>query len=164
MIHYALICSEGHRFDGWFLSSDAFESQRAAHQLSCPECGSVHVDRSLMAPAVRTTARTAEPADPREMPRQTEPPPPPPVPEPHHMALTEPQMAELRAASETLRRIIREEATDVGQRFPEEARRIHYGETEERPIYGKASPDEARDLLEEGIDILPLPQRLVGSN
>jgi len=130
-----LICPAEHRFEGWFASQEAFEQQNAAGMVSCPNCGATHIRRLPSAPhlARATTPAPAPKAEPAA----------PPV-----------AIAKLIEA-------IREHAAkseDVGNRFPEEARRIHYGDAEERAIRGQASPQEALDLLEEGISVLPVPQ------
>lgn len=172
MIHYTLCCNNGHRFDGWFQSSDAFETQRAGGQLVCPHCGSVEVDRALMAPAVRT--RAAPESAPRCEPSDEAPAKPgvdgeviPPQPErrpAQPVVLTDEQTTQLRAAAEAFRQAIQEHATNVGKQFPEEARRIHYGEADERAIYGQASLDDVEELLDEGIEVMPLPGLVGGSN
>lgn len=159
MIHYALRCANAHDFDGWFASSGAFETQCQAGHLVCPFCGSDEVARALMAPAVRTgtpapSAGEGEPQDapergaPSQEPVATTPTLPPMAPSDH---------AALMDAVRALRQKIVEHGTDVGSRFPEEARRIHYGEAEPRGIYGQAELEEARALIEEGIDVIALP-------
>ena len=153
MIHYALQCGRGHGFDGWFASSTAFETQRGNGTLDCPVCGTHDVSRALMAPAVRT--RTAAPALDTATPAAT-------ADEgaaatPTHAAVTEADRKAFIEAMRALRKSVVENGTDVGTAFPEEARRIHYGEAEPRDIYGHAEADEARALIDEGIRILPLP-------
>ncbi len=135
MIRYDLICDAGHDFDAWFSGSADFDSQRQRGFLSCPVCGSAHVSKTLMAPSV-TTGRQKEAIQ--------------------SLVTGEAQkqvMAKLRETVAT----IRANAEDVGARFPEEARKIHYGEAEQRGIIGEAKPDEALALLEEGIEIAALP-------
>ncbi|THK35290.1 DUF1178 family protein [Ensifer sp. MPMI2T] len=135
MIRYNLSCDNGHDFEGWFASSDDFDSQVERHLVACPTCGSHSVSKLLMAPAV-STARKKEATRALVMDR---------------------------AQKETIAKIrelvdsIRENAEDVGERFPEEARKVHYGEAEQRGLIGKASAEEAIALLEEGIEIAPLP-------
>lgn len=160
MIHYSLQCGRGHSFDGWFASSEAFEAQSERGVLECPMCGTPDVSRALMAPAVRTQPGEAMPL---EVPAESAPPdsapqPPATASAPTHAALTEADRQKFVEAMRTLRKAVIEQGTDVGTDFPEEARRIHYGEAEPRGIYGKAEVDEARELIEEGIKILPLPQ------
>ena len=159
MIHYALQCTQGHAFDGWFGSSDAFEAQRASGALTCPLCGTTEVERALMAPAVRTRAPATAAAD--ETPSATDDVPatdtPATTPPPTHAAVTDSEHRQFVEAVRALRDAVVKNGTDVGTNFAEEARRIHYGEAEPRGIYGKAEVDEARALVEEGIKILPLP-------
>lgn len=156
MIRYALRCANGHDFDGWFASSEAFETQLETGDLACPMCGAEDVARALMAPAVRTgapaPASSEEPAASPEpaAPAATSPPAPPQtLRSAEHKALIE--------AVRLFREKVVEHGTDVGTRFPEEARRIHYGEAEPRGIYGQAKVEEAQALVEEGIDIIALP-------
>jgi hypothetical protein len=140
VIRYALACGEGHAFEGWFGGSNAFDEQRAAGGISCPVCGSADVDKALMAPAVAGTKRAAGGGEA-----------PIPVAAPH--ALPEELVTMLRK----LRRHVTENADYVGDRFAEEARRIHYEEAEARGIYGEATREEAVALSEEGIEFHPLP-------
>ncbi len=151
MIHYQLRCEDGHDFDGWFASSSAFEGQRQRNLVDCPTCGSTAVERALMAPAVRT--RGPAPAPEAAAPAESE--------TASQDAVTAPTEApgpeDFAAMVRAFRKAVREHGVDVGRAFPEEARRIHYGEAEPRGIYGAANAEETRALLEEGIDILPLP-------
>lgn len=135
MIHYSLSCDNAHTFEGWFRSSEDFDSQVARRLVSCPVCQSVSVTKGLMAPSV-ATARAREQ-------RQTM------VMESAHREA----MAKLRAMVAE----IRANAEDVGDRFADEARKIHYGEADVRGIIGQTTPGEAHALLEEGIEIAPLP-------
>jgi hypothetical protein len=143
LIAYSLVCERGHQFEGWFQSSVAYDDQSAAGSIACPICGDRRIAKGIMAPAVRTsvTKRKGRP-DPN--------PAPPPMP-----ANADPSKVQQFMAG--FRKYVQENADYVGPRFPEEARKIHYREVEERQIYGEATPDEARDLLEEGIDIAALP-------
>ncbi|MBH0237354.1 DUF1178 family protein [Methylobrevis albus] len=150
MIRYALACAEGHGFDGWFRSSDDFDRQRARGLLSCAHCGSPKVEKALMAPSVRVYDDDRPATMPVPMPVAG-----PAVPAP--VAMPDPRQAELIAAMRELKQKLIAEAENVGGNFPEEARKIHYGEAPERGIYGAASADEAKALIEEGIGILPLP-------
>ncbi|WP_420393101.1 DUF1178 family protein [Acuticoccus sp.] len=157
MIRYALRCPDDHRFEGWFGSSTAFDRQRASAQLACPVCGSSEVDRALMAPAVVGPAR-AHAVEADDAPTADAPAPPlasdgPPA----TVALLDEKAQKLRALLRSVREAAKAHGVDVGRRFPDEARRMHYGETEHRGIYGEADLHEARALLEEGIDIIPLP-------
>ncbi len=137
MIRYELQCDGGHGFDGWFRDSGTYERQAEAGMLSCPRCGSTGVAKALMAPHV---ARS------RPQPQAEAPAPRP-----------DPRAEAVMALFRRIRHEIAAGAEYVGERFPEEARRIHYEETEPRGIYGEASPEEAKSLLEEGIEVVPLP-------
>jgi len=152
MIHYQLRCAQGHSFESWFQSSSAYETQEKRKLVSCPSCGSTKVERAIMAPQIVTKKRresgtSASPA-PAVATEVTA-----PAPTPLLMA----QERELRAKLKELRDHIVKNADNVGERFPAEARKMHYGDIEHRPIYGEASPDEARALIDEGVDVTPLP-------
>lgn len=136
MIRYALICNAGHEFESWFRDSDSFDHQVKRGQVACPSCHSTRIGKQIMAPAV--TTRKEEAGGPVVMS---------PGPD-----------AEIRQMLRALRAHVEAHAEPVGNRFTEEARRIHAGEAEERPIYGTASLADARALHEEGIDVLPLPE------
>lgn len=164
-----LRCSFGHHFEGWFASQDDFQSQLDHSQLECPMCGDKSVQRLPSAPHVVTSSSRAlapsqgsaassrgaaaggMPAVPATLP---EPPAPPPGVDPAAF-----QSAMLRAVQHIITH-----TDDVGPRFAEEARRMHYGETDERPIRGQATSDEAKALHEEGIDVMafPMPAALKG--
>lgn len=151
MIHYALNCERGHAFESWFQNSAAYDKQTKRGLISCPVCGSVKVEKAIMAPRLaRTDAAPAPPA-----PTPSPPAPMPPGKGP--VAMMSPPERELRRKLKELRDHITKNASYVGPRFPEEARKIHYGETEHRSIYGEASPEEAKQLHEEGIEFHPLP-------
>jgi len=150
MIHYNLRCDQGHAFESWFQSSSAYETQEKRKLVSCPVCGSNRVERAIMAPRIankkaREETTTPVPAPATEMTS--------PAPTPLLMA----QERELRAKLKELRDHIVKNADNVGERFPNEARKMHYGEIEHRPIYGEASPNEAKSLIEEGVEVMPLP-------
>jgi hypothetical protein len=150
MIHYNLRCKRGHTFESWFQSSAAYEAQEKRKLVSCPICGSAEVERAIMAPQIVSKKR-------RE---STVPAPPPPSTEvaaPTSTPLLMAQERELRAKLKELRDHIVKSADNVGERFPVEARKMHYGDIEHRPIYGEASPDEARALIDEGVEVTPLP-------
>jgi hypothetical protein len=131
MIVYNLRCQGSHEFEGWFKDSSAFDAQAEGGKLVCPVCNSRKVEKAIMAPALSGTKKTAI-ASPDEL-------------------------RKMRQFMTGLRKYVQANAEYVGPKFAEEARKIHYGETEERQIYGEATPDEARDLVEEGIDIAALP-------
>ncbi len=135
MIRYSLACDNGHEFEGWFSSSDDYDRQKQMGLVACPSCNSLNVGKSLMAPSVSTSRKKEE----------------------TRAFVLE---AAQKEALERLKQVvaeIRANADDVGDRFAEEARKIHYGETEARGIVGQASHDDARALLEEGIEIAALP-------
>ena len=149
MIHYTLRCDRGHAFESWFQSSSAYESQEKRKLVNCPVCGSVKVERAIMAPQIvskkgrdSVLPAPAAAAD---------------VPTPGSTPLLMAQERELRAKLRELRDHIVKNSDNVGESFPTEARKMHYGDIEHRPIYGEASPDEARALIEEGVEVAPLP-------
>ena len=147
MIHYNLRCELGHAFESWFQNSSAYEDQEKRKLVSCPVCGSSEVERAIMAPRIVSGKG-----------RETAPPPPAPAADPP--ASTQLMMAqerELRAKLKELRDHIVKNADNVGEKFPTEARKMHYGDIEHRPIYGEASPEEARSLIDEGVEVTPLP-------
>ncbi len=157
MIHYTLNCDTGHTFDSWFQNSAAFDKQAKRNLIACPICGSVKVEKAIMAPRLsRSDDAPARPALPSPTPQAPTPPSPiPPVK--GQVAMMSPPQRELRQKLQELRDHITKNASYVGSRFPEEARKIHYGETEHRSIYGEASPEEAKQLHDEGIEFHPLP-------
>mgnify|MGYP001828520137 FL=1 len=135
MIRFDLICDEQHGFEAWFSSNDDFDQQNAQGLVNCPQCGSSKVEKALMTPSV-STSRNKQAAT--------------------QLAMNNAQQAamdQLRQAVKT----IRENSEDVGERFPEEARKIHYGVSEERGIIGQAKRDEVISLVDEGVSIAPLP-------
>lgn len=159
MIRYALACDQAHEFESWFASSDAYETLRRQGLAACPVCGSGKVEKRIMAPRVaRTDLASAPPSPAAEAPR----------PEaardeavgqeaPLPVALLSERERAVRAMIRAVREHVVRTADDVGAAFPDEARRMHDGEIEHRPIYGEASPAEARALVEDGIPIQPLP-------
>ena len=151
MIRYALACNKAHPFESWFPSSEAFDAQRAQGLVTCPVCGSGEVEKQVMAPSVaRTDKAPAAPVD-TPTPPVAEAAPPQPV-----ALLSEPEQA-FRAMLKAVREHVTQNADDVGSGFAEEARKMHYGEIEHRSIYGEANLVEAKALLEEGIEVHPLP-------
>ncbi len=139
MILYDLRCKDGHGFEGWFRDSAAYDTQAKARKISCPICGSKKVEKALMAPRLGRRRREADNA--------------PSTPE----KVVNVQQAEMLKALRSLRTQIESNCDYVGERFPEEARRIHYGETEQRGIYGEASDGEAEALKDEGITVSRVP-------
>jgi hypothetical protein len=150
MIRYALVCAKGHTFESWFADSAAYDKQAKRGLVSCPACGNTKVEKAIMAPRL-ASGRTDEvvPAAPVEAPAAPA--------EKAPVAMMSPQEREFRAKLKELRDHITKNADYVGQKFPEEARKMHYGEIDHRSIYGEASPDEAKELLDEGIEFHPLP-------
>ncbi len=152
MIRYTLACERAHGFESWFQNSAAYDKQSKRGLVACPVCGSVKVEKAIMAPRL---ARTDLPEPPPPAP--TPPATTPPAPAKTAVAIMSPPERELRQKLKELRDHVTKNASYVGAKFPEEARKIHYGETEHRSIYGEASPDEAKALHEEGIEFHPLP-------
>jgi hypothetical protein len=149
MIRYTLRCERGHQFESWFQSSSAYESQERRHLIDCPSCGSDKIERAIMAPQIvskkgREPARPAPAAPVEATPAES-------------TSLMMAQERELRSKLKELRDHIVKNADNVGDRFPNEARKMHYGDIEHRPIYGEASPEEARALIDEGVEVSPLP-------
>jgi hypothetical protein len=160
MIRYALACDRDHEFESWFPSSDAYDDQQKRGLVACPFCGSHKVEKQIMAPRIaRTDDRGArpEPALPVPVPAPAKPDAPETSPAPQPVALFSEKERELRAMFKAFREHVEKNAEHVGGRFPDEARRMHHGEIEHRSIYGEATPGEARELIEEGIEIHPLP-------
>lgn len=149
MIRYDLRCDAGHGFDGWFRSSDDFDAQGARGLLACPACGSERVEKALMAPAVRLKAAAG--------PIQSSPSVEPVAEAPQPVALVDEREAKLRAMLREIRNQVTANSEDVGDRFPDVARKMHAQEIEKRTVHGRASADEARALAEEGIEIHALP-------
>ena len=155
MIRYALVCDKGHAFESWFANSAAYDKQAKRGLVSCPHCGSAKVDKAIMAPRLAGAARRAAPSKRRPAAPETAAPEKPQEKAP--VAMMSPQERELRAKLKELRDHLTKNADNVGPKFPEEARKMHYGEIEHRSIYGEASPDDAKALAEEGIEFHPLP-------
>ncbi|MGI9353103.1 MAG: DUF1178 family protein [Rhizobiaceae bacterium] len=139
MIKYSLICEHDHEFEGWFGSSDDYDTQRKRGYVECPSCGSVDVSKALMVPGVSGTKKSADARVPMA-------------------AMPQPQIpAEMMDQLRKIKKHVEANSENVGDKFPEEARKIHYGEAEARGIYGKASLEEAANLSEEGVAVVPLP-------
>ena len=166
MIRYSLLCERRHEFEIWFQNSADYDKQQKRGLVTCPACGSGKVEKAIMAPSLgRGSGRGASlptpdvaPAPPQaeasappqaETPAASEPKTP--------VAMMSPQERELRSKLKELRDHLVKNAENVGGKFPEEARKMHYGEIEHRSIYGEASPQEAKELLDEGIEFHPLP-------
>jgi hypothetical protein len=153
MIRYNLRCERGHAFESWFQSSAVYETQEKRKLVNCPSCGSAKVERAIMAPQIVSKKARDRVVEPAPTAASTEVTAPTSTSTPLLMA----QERELRAKLKELRDHIVKNADNVGERFPVEARKMHYGDIEHRPIYGEASPDEARSLIEEGVEVSPLP-------
>jgi hypothetical protein len=138
LIVYSLSCAKGHEFEGWFRDSGAFDEQSKTGKLVCPTCNSRKVSKAMMAPAVSGTKKKSEP--------------------------TAGELREMRQFMTGLRKHIEQNADNVGKDFAEEARKIHYGEVEHRHIYGEATLQEAKELVEEGVDVAPMPPDLNDAN
>jgi hypothetical protein len=137
MIKYALGCAKGHAFESWFPDSAAYEKQRKRGFVACPECGSTRVDKAIMAPAVVGGERAGGESGPG--------------------IVVDDRCRQTRELMRRMRREIEANTEDVGAKFPQEARAIHLGDAPERAIRGRASLEDARSLVEDGISVLPLP-------
>jgi hypothetical protein len=153
MIRYALICEKGHDFESWFQDSAAYDKQAKRGLVTCPQCGSAKVEKAIMAPRLSAAAKKRGAPIEAPAPATTPTVPAPSAP----VAMISPQEQEFRSKLKELRDHLTKNADNVGTKFPEEARKMHYGEIEHRSIYGVASPEEAKDLSEEGIEFHPLP-------
>ena len=152
MIRYALTCDKGHDFESWFQDSASYDKQAKRGLVACPYCGSGKVEKAVMAPRLsgaRKRKQSAEAPAPTAAPEAAQ--------EKTPVAMISPQEQELRGKLKELRDHLTKNADHVGTKFPEEARKMHYGEAKHRSIYGEASPDEAKKLAEEGIEFHPLP-------
>ena len=156
MIRYTLKCHRGHEFESWFASSAAYDRQVKRALVTCPVCNSAKVEKTIMAPRLSGTKkepRNAPPAPPALPERPASVPEPAAAP----VAMISPQEREFRKKLKELREHLTKNADYVGPKFPDDARKMHYGETEHRSIYGEATPDQAKELDEEGIEFHPLP-------
>jgi len=157
MIRYALRCERDHTFESWFQTSSAFEQQVKRKLVSCPVCNSVKVEKAIMAPQIVSKKGRREADAPSPQPQPQPQPAADPAPTQGSTPLLMAQERELRVKLKELRDHIVKNADNVGEQFPNEARKMHYGEIEHRPIYGEASPEEARALIDEGVEVSPLP-------
>lgn len=153
MIRYALACDEGHEFESWFPSSASYDAQAAGGFVSCPVCGSAGVEKRIMAPSLGRKGASAR----ETLSAQNERGPALPVPAPQPMALMSERDMAIRAMMRAVREHVTKSADYVGPSFADEARKMHYGDIEHRSIYGESTPDDTRALIEEGIEIHPLP-------
>jgi hypothetical protein len=134
VINYALVCDDGHKFDAWFKSVDAYDAQSARGIVTCPVCMSSKIGKQMMAPAISRSGS-----------------------EKISLSIGHPEHAQLRAAMKALRQKVVSEADYVGDKFADEARKIHLKEIDPRGIYGEATRDEVAELIDEGVDFMPLP-------
>jgi hypothetical protein len=148
MIRYSLRCKNEHEFEAWFRSGAAYEKGVGT---ACPVCGSRKVEKALMAPALARSAKVGNVGKPEaaEPPEKSE--------KVTLAAAPDPRLKAMREALKAIRRHVVENAEHVGDRFAEEARKMHYDEVEPRAIYGEATSEEAEALAEEGIEFQPLP-------
>jgi hypothetical protein len=155
MIKYSLVCDKGHEFESWFADSDAFDTQAKRGFVECPHCRSTSVAKAIMAPRIGRSGKGAPPTDARPQgsgaPAADAPAPPQPV------ALLDERQQAVRALIHELHRRIAETSTDVGTRFPQEARKMHEGEIPHRAIHGQATLEEAKALVEDGVPVMPIP-------
>ncbi|SHH73680.1 DUF1178 family protein [Cognatishimia maritima] len=147
MIQYALKCPDGHQFDSWFQNAAAFDKLRQAGMVTCAVCGSVDIEKAIMAPRVHPARSAASPAQEPE-----------PVAAPKERPLSAPASAAEQALAE-IKKHIEANSDYVGKNFAKEARAIHTGDAPERAIYGEANADEAKSLIEDGVPVAPLPFR-----
>ncbi|MFL5281151.1 MAG: DUF1178 family protein [Rhodopila sp.] len=148
MIHYQLQCKDAHAFDGWFKDSATFEKQAARVLIECPQCGDTTIERALMAPAV-----TSKKGDKLPVPVQAG----PPAAFDKDKVAAGPLPAQMMAMLQRMRVEVEKHCDYVGPKFAEEARRIHRGEVDERPIYGEATEEQAESLAEDGISVARIP-------
>lgn len=160
MIRYSLVCERKHEFEVWFKNSADYDKQSKRGLVTCPSCGSAKVEKALMAPSLGRGTRKGKDASEIAVPAAppaTEAPAPAPAESKAPMAMMSPQEREFRTKLKELRDHLTKNAENVGGKFPEEARKMHYGEIEHRSIYGEASPKEAKELADEGVEFHPLP-------
>lgn len=141
MIRYDLICDKGHGFDGWFRDSSAFDEQAGRGLVSCSVCGSPKVEKQLMAPGIPVKSNKKD-SSPQKM----------------MAGPVDPRLQMMLDMVRDMRKQVEANADYVGDKFAEEARKIHYAEAEKRGIYGEATQDEAEALIDEGIEVHPLPR------
>ncbi len=145
MIRFDLICEHAHEFDGWFDSNDAYEDQHKSGYVSCPICGSAEISKQLMAPGIPAKTNTSKVEISTEKTQKL------------LAASKTPEMKELVKIVRKMRKEVKKSADNVGDNFAEEARKIHYNEAPARGIYGQATIDEAKELMEEGVEVMPMP-------
>ena len=146
MIRYTLGCERGHSFESWFQNSVAYDKQAKRGLVVCPVCNSTKVEKAIMAPRLARKDKSRSVAPAEETAQASSP-----------VAMLSPQEQEFRKKLKELREHLTANADNVGKKFPEEARKMHYGEVEHRSIYGEATAQDAKALHEEGIEFQPLP-------
>jgi hypothetical protein len=157
MISYALACANGHAFESWFQNSAAYDKQRKRGLVCCPICEDTKIEKAIMSPRLAGTRKRGRGAMQAETPAEAPTSDVPATEIKAPVAMMSPQEREFRQKLKELREHLTKNADYVGQKFPDEARKMHYGETEHRSIYGEASLQDAKDLHEEGIEVQPLP-------
>ena len=152
MIVFDVSCSNEHVFEGWFKDSESYGEQVEAGAVSCPVCGDTKIRKALMAPNVAGIRKGKDDPLPTIMPPDASTGAP-------NAALDVPdgKLAEFVEALHEFKKHVEDNSDYVGDSFPEEARKIHYGETEARSIYGEATPEEAEELVDEGVDFHRIP-------
>lgn len=140
MIRFDLICDQEHEFDSWFASSSAFDDQKRAGFVSCPYCGSEKVSKSLMAPSISAKSNKTSRRN-----------------HPMLSANDDPAVREMAENIRKMRKHVADNAEYVGKNFAKEAREMHYEEKPARGIYGEATAEDAKSLIEEGVGVMPLP-------
>ncbi len=148
MIKFSLNCENDHFFEGWFSSGNDYETQLSRGLVACPVCNSQKIEKSLMTPSI-ASGKDSVTASSDKMPADPVSPTISKVPE---------QFARITRQMKALRDYVKENSDNVGRNFTSEARKIHYGEAEKRGIYGQAEPDDIKELIEEGVEIMPLPE------
>ncbi len=157
MIHYALKCAEGHTFESWFQSAAAYDKLAAAGMVSCAVCGGGKVEKAIMTPRVRPGRKAVSQVGEPEKPiADAAEPAPTPTPEPTGGALSTPS-GEMELALAELKKKVEENSDYVGNDFVSEARKMHLGDAPARSIHGEARLEDAKELAEEGIPVMPLP-------
>jgi len=153
MIRYALVCAKGHGFESWFQNSAAYDKQAKRGLVECPVCGDVKVEKAIMAPRIAGAKkrRVSMPAPAADAPAPAAEEVKTPV------AMVSPQEQEFRKKLKELREHLTKNSDYVGQKFPDEARKMHYGDIEHRSIYGEATLQDAKEMHDEGIEFHPLP-------
>ncbi|UTW59490.1 DUF1178 family protein [Kordiimonas sp. SCSIO 12603] len=149
MIVFDLKCGEGHTFEAWFKSSSAYQEQREMGLVTCPFCDSAEITKAPMAPNIAAKGNQKAEATKAQEPQ-------------NHMAAGDSgELSKMVAEAEKfltgVRQHVEKNFEDVGNNFAEEARKIHYGEAEERGIYGESTKEETVELMDEGINVLPIP-------